>query len=242
LALDNSSVYYFWATYQYKFDPLTNDYTRLDSNLPYSSVSGSAIRYKNLAFIFAPTGASSNHIIPFDMESESSAVDLGTLPGSFSSIAAVEVGDGEAWLFRNTYYQDDPKLPPIRFDMETKEVSYRIKNNPLPRFRQKPAVVWDGNKKLAFIVGGYGPTSGDESSNSTRTDGIYQFNPKDLSTTFLPVGGEYPGSPDGVIFDDTAAVFIEELNRIYIFGGKTREGDKGSVSTSSIWYIDLPLD
>jgi hypothetical protein len=56
-------------------------------------------------------------------------------------------------------------------------------------------------------------------------------------TECLPVTN-YPGA-DGAIFDNTAAVYVEKLNRIYILGGMTiTEGF--SRYLDKIWYIDLP--
>jgi hypothetical protein len=67
---------------------------------------------------------------------------------------------------------------------------------------------------------------------------IFSLKLDDVSTEFLPVA-DYPGGNE-TVFDDTAAVFVEKLNRIYIFGGLTRNRT-GVVATyhDSIWYIDL---
>jgi hypothetical protein len=59
----------------------------------------------------------------------------------------------------------------------------------------------------------------------------------DASTEFTHVTN-YPGV-NGTTFDATSAVYVEKLNRIYIFGGETVTN--GSVKLhDSIWYIDLP--
>jgi hypothetical protein len=55
-------------------------------------------------------------------------------------------------------------------------------------------------------------------------------------TEFLPVTN-YPGV-DGAIFENTAAVYVEKLNRIYIFGGMaTTDGYPRYLD--KIWYIDI---
>jgi hypothetical protein len=75
---------------------------------------------------------------------------------------------------------------------------------------------------------------------SLNSSGVWylRFNPEDLSLEFLPVGGDYPGSPNGTVFDETSAVYVDKLNRIYMFGGVTRR-DVSSQYKNAIWYIDL---
>jgi hypothetical protein len=74
-----------------------------------------------------------------------------------------------------------------------------------------------------------------QSSNNLR---IYRVNLEDAFVTeFLPVLN-YPGA-DGAIFDNTAAVYVEKLNRIYIFGGLTIT-DGYLRYLDKIWHIDLP--
>jgi hypothetical protein len=47
----------------------------------------------------------------------------------------------------------------------------------------------------------------------------------------------FPGSI-GTTFDVTSAVYVEKVNRIYIFGGETnRNGNRQA--KDSIWYINL---
>jgi hypothetical protein len=58
----------------------------------------------------------------------------------------------------------------------------------------------------------------------------------DASAEFLPVA-TYPAG-EGSYFDGTTAVFVDKLNRIYIFGGYTFNGT--NTFHDSIWYIDLP--
>jgi hypothetical protein len=55
-------------------------------------------------------------------------------------------------------------------------------------------------------------------------------------TEFVPVTN-YPGER-GAILDNTAAVYVEKLNRIYIFGGLTIINGVSSY-LDKIWYIDL---
>jgi hypothetical protein len=60
----------------------------------------------------------------------------------------------------------------------------------------------------------------------------------DASTEFHSVANFPAGN--GSYFDDTSAVYIDKLNRIYIFGGST-ETHGGSYNLhDSIWHIDLP--
>jgi hypothetical protein len=50
----------------------------------------------------------------------------------------------------------------------------------------------------------------------------------------------YP-SGDGQILDSTAAVYVEKLNRIYIFGGVIMTKTNGNYRfLDNIWYIELP--
>jgi hypothetical protein len=66
---------------------------------------------------------------------------------------------------------------------------------------------------------------------------MIRVNLEDASTEFIPIIN-YPVE-NGTIFDGTTAVYVEKLNRIYIFGGYTDRG--GSfVSLDSIWHMDLP--
>jgi hypothetical protein len=58
----------------------------------------------------------------------------------------------------------------------------------------------------------------------------------DASTEFLPVAN-FPAG-EGSYFDFASAVFVDKLNRIYIFGGYTDNGTE--VIHDSIWYIELP--
>jgi hypothetical protein len=61
----------------------------------------------------------------------------------------------------------------------------------------------------------------------------------DASTEFIPVAN-FPAG-DGSFFDLTTAVYVDKLNRIYIFGGYTyNRFDATSKYHDSIWYIELP--
>jgi hypothetical protein len=64
---------------------------------------------------------------------------------------------------------------------------------------------------------------------------MISVNMDDASTEFIPVTN-YPGV-NGTVFDYTTAVFVEQMNRIYIFGGYSVTNSDGH---DSIWYIDLP--
>jgi hypothetical protein len=66
---------------------------------------------------------------------------------------------------------------------------------------------------------------------------IFSVSPDDASTKFTPVTN-YPGV-NGTTFDATSAVYVEKINRIYIFGGSTRTCGSWRYH-DSIWYIDLP--
>jgi hypothetical protein len=59
----------------------------------------------------------------------------------------------------------------------------------------------------------------------------------DAFTEFLPVTN-FPAA-EGSTFDMASAVYVEKLNRIYIFGGWTYTNGFGE-NHDSIWYIDLP--
>jgi hypothetical protein len=63
----------------------------------------------------------------------------------------------------------------------------------------------------------------------------FRISSKDASTEFLPVAN-YPGA--NTVFDLTCAVYVEKLNRIYMFGGLTV--NSSTFYNDSIWYIDLP--
>jgi hypothetical protein len=65
---------------------------------------------------------------------------------------------------------------------------------------------------------------------------MISVNLDDASTEFIPVTN-YPGV-SGTVFDGTTAVYVEKLNRIYIFGGYT-ERDGKYEDLDSIWFIDL---
>jgi hypothetical protein len=58
----------------------------------------------------------------------------------------------------------------------------------------------------------------------------------DASTEFLPIGNFSAG--EGSYFDQTTSVYVDKLNRIYIFGGFTYNGT--ATPHDSIWCIDLP--
>jgi hypothetical protein len=63
-----------------------------------------------------------------------------------------------------------------------------------------------------------------------------RVNLEDASTEFIPILN-YPVA-NGTILDLTSAVYVEKLNRIYIFGGHTDSLDPWKYN-DSIWYIDL---
>jgi hypothetical protein len=58
----------------------------------------------------------------------------------------------------------------------------------------------------------------------------------DASIEFLPVANFPAVEKSG--FDYTSAVYVDKLNRIYMFGGYTYNGTQ--ILHDSIWYIDLP--
>jgi hypothetical protein len=60
----------------------------------------------------------------------------------------------------------------------------------------------------------------------------------DASTEFIPVTNFPAGN--GSYFDETSAVYVEKLGRIYIFGGRTSYFTGTTTLHDSIWYIDLP--
>jgi hypothetical protein len=60
----------------------------------------------------------------------------------------------------------------------------------------------------------------------------------DASTEFTPVSN-FPGV-NGT-FDVTSTVYVEKLNRVYIFGGWTgSRTNEAGISQENIWFIDLP--
>jgi hypothetical protein len=64
---------------------------------------------------------------------------------------------------------------------------------------------------------------------------MHRVNLEHAATEFLPVAN-YPGDNEAV-FDVTSSVYVEKLNRIYIFGGGIY---RDVTYYDSIWYIDLP--
>jgi hypothetical protein len=57
------------------------------------------------------------------------------------------------------------------------------------------------------------------------------------STEFLPVANFPAGNAS--YFDGTSAIYVQKLNRIYIFGGYT-DSVNGSITLhDSIWYIEM---
>jgi hypothetical protein len=61
----------------------------------------------------------------------------------------------------------------------------------------------------------------------------------DGSREFAPVS-DFPAG-NGSSFDGTSVVYVEKLNRIYIFGGYTVANNDIFTDHDSIWYIDLPF-
>jgi hypothetical protein len=64
-------------------------------------------------------------------------------------------------------------------------------------------------------------------------------------TEFIPVVNGYPGYRPGYSFDETTAVYVEKMNRIYFFGGITqidtpyKAPEDAFLFEQKIWYINL---
>jgi hypothetical protein len=115
---------------------------------------------------------------------------------------------------------------PFLFNTTTKAV-YRSSANTtsLPTMYYAPASVSDG--RYGYLIGGLG---------SVEECGSHRVNMDDASTEFLPVAKFLAG--DGSHFDFASVVFVNKLNRIYIFGGYTDNGT--GVIHDSFWYIKSP--
>jgi hypothetical protein len=68
---------------------------------------------------------------------------------------------------------------------------------------------------------------------------VRRVNLKDASTEFIQVTN-FPGVAEEKVFDATTAVYVEKLNRIYMFGGLTSSRQGYYDYYDSIWYMDLP--
>jgi len=91
-------------------------------------------------------------------------------------------------------------------------------------------VVWDG--KFAYVIGGL----------HARHDAtnLVQFDLESETMRMIPVK-DFP-AVRGSSFYGSAAVYVEKINRIYIFGGYTGRSD-GKARSDEIWHISLnPLN
>jgi len=134
---------------------------------------------------------------------------------------------GAAYIF-NGYGADSTSPKIAKYTRSRNE--FELLPSYFPVQEKYSKAVWDG--RYGYIVSGFGC---DDVPPST----IIQFVPETEEIRFLKVNG-YPSNSTDEAFVETAAVYVEKLNRIYFFGGYLRSEMR---SMHEIWYISLdPLN
>lgn len=155
-----------------------------------------------------------------------------SLPNAYHPIATFyHAASQSAFVFGDDRLSDSDLDSVARFDLNTLRVT-EYGPRSLLKIVDQPAAVTDG--KLGYIIGGfYGNMSAGFGS-----DGIIRFDPDTMIASLAAVNN-FPVYADN-LFAGTSAVWVEETNRIYFFGGASKDG-AGIIGEvfDSIWYVDL---
>ena len=116
-----------------------------------------------------------------------------------------------------------PQNPIFKYDPTTNNLTYFSHSFHID---QHPSIVFDGQD--GWIVSGLW---------DLPSSGILKVDPVMESVSFVPVEG-FPAT-NNVGFLNSAAVYVERLNRIYIFGGHSTFPGGRHTSHDDIWYINL---
>ncbi|OXA63162.1 Endochitinase [Folsomia candida] len=214
----------------HRFDPRTSDVVEMAS-LPYSSAYSAVVKYSTTSTTVYLMGANTNTktIVSYSMGSSSTNV-VGNLTVAHLPMTAVSDGNASAFIFgREVGALIKPETAVAKINLATLAATFGPET--LPYMYGTPTSVWDG--KNAYIIGGYG---NDSAGQYTHTIG--QFDPVTMRVSMLPVTN-FPANGTHML-DLTTAVYVNRLNRIYLFGGQTSYMAIGNFTKlSGIWYIDL---
>ncbi|OXA44536.1 putative chitinase 3 [Folsomia candida] len=216
----------------YKFDPSTNtveEVASLPSSNQYSALVTSP-EDLNVAFILGGKNDRQG-IVAFNMVTLTTE-RVGDLVVNHSSLIAVSDGSGSAFIFGNNGSATNPTNPVTKLDLSSFTETYGPPTFPKLVGGWGSASAWDG--RYAYIIGNYA-----DQELGFYTDSILRFDPETMETAVLRVSN-FPVSGSRQ-YSGASAVFVESLNRIYIFAG-TWCPIGGSICESfdRIWYIDLP--
>lgn len=206
----------------YYFDP-ENNVSSTVATLPYDVQYGVSVKYNDTVFILGGY-AQGRELLAFNMTTRNYSVISTNLPFRVSGGAGFTVGR-KAYIFDATELRQGRNA--LELDLDT-YVMTQVGPETLPRFAGRPSAVWDGN--FGYIIGGYLETE-------NVTSGMFQFDPRTLSNTFIPV---YNWPVEGLndLQVGPASVFVPGRKRIYCFGGYSFNATS-DVYHDDIFYIDL---
>jgi len=220
------------------FDPSQDIVSKNLSNLPYDISAGSRIPLEGgdqvLIVGGSLAGFNLDKVLMYDMIKESATVlNNKTLPISMVNCKAARLGN-KAFVFG--YPQSVTNPPAYILDLDTLEVQLPPEDFIFPRLVDEPQVISNGYNY--FLLGGWSNESDHQSD--VPTDGIVRFDPEDFSWNFIKVEN-FPIQSYEHFWRPPSSIYIEKLNRIYSFGGMSRNfsSPNSGMVRDDIWYIDL---
>ncbi|OXA39488.1 uncharacterized protein LOC110861219 [Folsomia candida] len=181
--------------------------------------------------IFILGGSLYKEVIILFNQTSSTSARVGLLPTEYNLQAGVSDGAGSAYLFVNV----EGGIPSVvKFNMTSFQVEAEAPILGGFSFKGTPHSVWDGRN--AWIVGGYGNWT-----TGPRPNSILKFDPESMQSEIVLVEN-FPVSAENVTYlSETNPVWVEANNRIYFFGGYTRNTPgSNQIIHDKIWYIQLP--
>jgi hypothetical protein len=228
----NGNFLYFGSGFDGKkvlrFNPLL-DTTEEVGQLPYHVTYGTSVSTSGTAYIFGGI-VNQGGILSFNMETFRSE-EVGSLPINYSSLASVQFGN-KAYIFGSG--GDTMELKSVlSVNLDTLQTETGPKDFPYI-YDSRTNVVFDGT--MAYIVGGYM-----ENITGIPPNSLLSFDPATYQWKHEKVENLMINGDDHWLRAGPSCVFIEKLNRIYMFGGGESKSDEYYYSyyRKAIGYIDL---
>lgn len=185
--------------------------------------------YGTFSYILGGGGRNGSGLVIYDLTAHT--WNIYKLPGPVTRATSVPYGDGKkAYVFseRSVLHFSVDRLSPEVVKVRRSETERDI----LPRLRYYPGSVGSGQREM-YVFGGYDSGEGGDTGGIYNLDGV-------TNTTFQEVK-DWPVKRDEYFYKAPGAVLVEELDRVYFFGGESRSDrkDKEGRKRDDIFWVDL---
>ncbi|OXA65047.1 hypothetical protein Fcan01_01424 [Folsomia candida] len=206
----------------YHFSPATGQVVELGS---FSNSLFDAVGFQYNDTISYIVGRSPTAMVQFDLDGVQLNVGV-RLPVVLMRTGVFWNGNQTAYVIGSSQMETGPPHVIIKYDIPSGQ-AVLMGEIDFPDMNSTPATTWDSRFEFAYAIGGF-----------EQNDAIMRMNLGTESIEMLPVEN-FPGG-GRTMFYNSAAAYVEKLNRIYFFGGRTLHLDTlDGESKDDIWFIQL---